>query len=131
MSNPQNVIDLFESLVAQTVDTLPEIFVQKLDNVNLTVAPWPTQQDLADAKAAPGHTLFGLYRGIPHTQRGLYFGATPDNITIFAGPLLRSYGFNPHELKKQIRKTVLHEIGHHFGMSEDEIRSAQTGSDNH
>jgi predicted Zn-dependent protease with MMP-like domain len=115
----------FEGIVDQTVTELPEEFKSRLDNVDIMVEIWPTEEDLRSIFAHPGTTLFGLYRGIPKTKRGNnYSGVLPDKITIFAGPILR-FSESLDDAKKQIRKTVLHEIGHYFGMSEKAIRQAQ------
>lgn len=104
----------FEDLVAHALDNLPEFFAKKLDNVAVVVEIWPPH----------GAPLFGLYQGIPQTKRGHYVGALPDKITIFAGPIVRAFGDNPEAVKEQVRNTVLHEIGHHFGMTDEEIRRA-------
>src|SRR5271157_1894417 len=107
----------FETLVARALDGLPDTFARKLDNVAVVVRTWPTPDELQSGGAGPGMTLFGLYRGVPQTQRGNYTAQLPDKITIFAGPMLAAYGNNPDALRRQVRETVLHEIGHHFGMS--------------
>lgn len=118
-------IEQFQEIVHQTVETLPEEFKKYLDNVDIQVETWPTPQDLQAIRAHPGTILFGLYRGIPQTKRGLnYTGALPDSIVIFAGPII-SMSKNLPEAKEQIRKTVLHEIGHYFGMTEEDIRKAE------
>jgi predicted Zn-dependent protease with MMP-like domain len=113
----------FEALVAQALDGLPETFAKLLDNVEVVVEIWPSRQDLIDGRVTRG-TLFGLYRGIPQTKRTHYHSVLPDKISIFAGPIVMAYGDNPEVIKKQVRNTVLHEIGHHFGMSDEEIRRA-------
>ena len=105
----------FEELVAQALDSLPYVFAKALDNADVVVEIWPP----------PGENLFGLYRGIPQTKRGHYAGALPDKISIFAGPIVAAFGDNPDAVRQQVRKTVLHEVGHHFGMSEEEIRNAR------
>ncbi len=119
-------IDEIEDLVKQTVEELPEEFKSALDNVDILVEDWPTQEDLRSIFAHPGVTLFGLYRGIPKTKRitSNYNAVLPDKIVIFAGPIFR---FSPtlDAAKKQIKNTVLHELGHYFGMSEVAIRKAQ------
>lgn len=118
-------VEQFQEIVDETLESLPEEFKKYLDNVDIQVEIWPTQQDLQAIRAHPGTILFGLYRGIPQTKRGLnYSGALPDNIVIFAGPIISMAG-NVQEAKEQIRKTVLHEIGHYFGMSEEAIRKAE------
>lgn len=117
--------DGFEKLVAAALDTLPEAFARRLDNVEVTAEAWPSPADLQAAGSPPGTILLGLYRGVPQTQRGNYTGALPDTIVIFAGPLLALYGNDPDRLTREVRNTVLHEIGHHFGMSDEEISNAQ------
>lgn len=114
----------FETLITEALDTLPEIFAKALDNVEIVSAEWPTQQDLIDGHVPAGSTLFGFYHGVPKTKRTNYSGVAPDTITIFAGPILTACGNNPGVIRKLVRNTVLHEIGHHFGMSEEEIRKA-------
>jgi predicted Zn-dependent protease with MMP-like domain len=114
----------FEDLVAAALDGLPEAFARAMDNVEVVVEIWPTREDLIAGGTPPSSTLFGLYRGIPKTKRANYQGALPDKIVIFAGPIVQMSGENPDAVKKQVRNTVLHEIGHHFGMSDEDIRAA-------
>lgn len=115
----------FEELVTQALDDLPEEFMRKLDNVNIVVETWPTIDQLRESRVGAGMTLFGLYQGIPKTKRSNYYGVLPDKITIFAGPILSTIGDDIIVVRDQVRKTVIHEIGHHFGMSEEDIRRAQ------
>lgn len=114
----------FEDLVASALDGLPEVFAKAMDNVEVVVEIWPTREDLISGKVPTGNTLFGLYRGIPQTKRANYQAALPDKIVIFAGPIVRVYGEDIETVKQQVRNTVLHEVGHHFGMSDEEIRAA-------
>jgi predicted Zn-dependent protease with MMP-like domain len=121
----QMSLEEFEGVVEETIKDLPAEFRKRLENVDVLVEIWPTLEDMQSIRAHPGSILFGLYRGIPQTKRGLYYsGVLPDKITIFAGPILSLAG-NLEDAKTQIKKTVLHEIGHHFGMSEEDIRQAQ------
>lgn len=116
----------FEQIVTNTLNELPEEFKTELDNVEILVEIWPTPQDMQSIKAHSGTMLFGLYRGVPKTKRGLYYsGVLPDKILIFAGPIL-SLSQNLSETKIQIKKTVIHELGHYFGMSEEDIRKAES-----
>ena len=70
----------------------------------------------------PGYPLLGLYEGVPLTRRGAYYaGALPDKITIFRGPLERLYGADPERLGREVRHVVLHEIAHHFGISDERL----------
>lgn len=115
-------------LVFQMLERMPEKFARQLDNVEVVVEAWPSQDDLQSVGAGGGVILYGLYRGLAKTRRVNYSGVLPDKVVIYAGPILAQFGGNPDAVKAQVRKTVLHEIGHHFGMSEQEIRHAQDGS---
>lgn len=118
-------LDNIQVLVDRVVKELPMEFRTELDNVEFMVEDWPTQEDLNSVLAHPGVTLYGLYRGIPKTKRGQnYNGVLPDKIIIFAGPIWE-YSSDEASAINQIRQTVLHEIGHYFGLSEKAIRRAQ------
>lgn len=109
-------IDEFENLVERALKRMPPEFMELLDNVAILVEDWPDYS----TPLAEGRTLYGLYEGIPLTQRGTrYSGALPDRITIFQGPLERD--FPPEMLEKQVRVTVVHEIAHHFGIDDDQL----------
>jgi predicted Zn-dependent protease with MMP-like domain len=108
----------FEDLVALALDDIPEPFASKLDNVQVTVADEPSADELARAGVGRGSTLYGLYQGIPQTQRNAnYSWVLPDKITIYRGPLVRA-SRDAEEVKQQVRTTVIHEIAHHFGISD-------------
>ncbi len=125
MYNREMTQDQFEQLIADALDSLPEEFAKQLDNVEVVAQAWPTPDDLDAGGVGPGMTLFGLYQGVAKINRGTYMGVAPDIIKIFAGPMLAVYGENHDAIRSEVRRTVLHEIGHHFGMSEDAIRKAQ------
>jgi predicted Zn-dependent protease with MMP-like domain len=111
----------FEELVVDALSTLPPQILNRMENVAITVQEWPTRAQLEHANVPPGLTLFGLYQGIPLTQRTSHYGmVAPDRITIFRGPLIRYYA-TPEAIAEQVRKTVVHEIAHHFGMGEAQI----------
>jgi len=115
----------FEALVSEVLDSIPEEFTKQLDNVEVVVEAWPSQDELQSVGAGAGVTLYGLYRGVAKTRRANYSGVLPDKIVIYSGPILAHFGGNSDAVKAQVRKTVLHEIGHHFGMSEQDIHRAQ------
>jgi predicted Zn-dependent protease with MMP-like domain len=111
----------FEGLVATALDDLPEPFASRLDNVEVTVADEPSADELTRARVGPGRTLFGLYQGIPQTQRNAgYSMVLPDKITIYRGPLLRA-SHNPDDVRQHVRRVVIHEIAHHFGISDERL----------
>lgn len=120
------VIQEFENIVDSAIETIPEEFRSKIDNVNIIVEDWPNENQIQNMRSrGEAGMLLGLYQGIPKTKRGRYGigGQLPDKITIFRIPLLKT-SKNVTELIKNIKNTVIHEIGHHFGMSEKEIREA-------
>lgn len=118
----------FEDLVATALDGLPAAFAKAMDNVEVVVEIWPTRDDLIAGGVPVGSTLYGLYRGIPQTKRSNYQGALPDKIIIFAGPIVREFGEDRDMVKREVRDTVLHEIAHHFGLDDKEIRDAISSS---
>jgi predicted Zn-dependent protease with MMP-like domain len=102
----------FDSAIADALDALPPDLREAMSNVELVVEEEPP----------PGLPLLGLYQGIPLTRRTTaYSGALPDKITIFSGPLQRLARGSPDELRRQIRRVVLHEIAHHFGISDERL----------
>ena len=108
----------FHSLVSRVVRELPEDVRHLIDNVAIVVEEEPLPEHFEDADADDGDELFGLYQGIPRTDRGSSYSlVTPDRIIIFAGPLERACG-SRREFEEQIRITVLHELGHHLGFDE-------------
>ncbi len=112
----------FESLVVRALDELPVEFRKRIDNVAVIVADRPSSQMLRSLGMGPSHTLLGLYQGIPLHQRGTgYSMVAPDRITIFREPILERCS-TEEQVLRQVRATVLHEIGHHFGLSERELR---------
>jgi predicted Zn-dependent protease with MMP-like domain len=114
--------EAFDRLAEETLLSIPEEFQAKLDNVELLIADWPTSEQLKRARLGPGQTLFGLYQGVPHTQRRTGYGLVPpDTIILFRGPIA-AVGRTRSGIAQIIRRTVLHEIGHHFGFGEDRLR---------
>lgn len=112
----------FESLVAEALDTLPEEIARYMDNVEVVVAWRPTPTQLRGAKVRPNALLLGLYEGVPLTQRGVFYGfVPPDKITIFQEPLQR-IARSKEDLKAKVRRTVIHEIAHHFGISDERLK---------
>ncbi len=108
----------------RVLESLPVEFRRHLYNVVVVVEKRPTPGQLRAMGLDPrAYTLYGLYEGVPVSERLTFdLPSLPDKITIFAEPLLRDFP-DPAELREQIRITVLHEIAHFFGMDENEIRS--------
>ncbi len=115
----------FYDLVETALEGLPPELSALLENVAIVVEEW---QDYSTPLAAEyeGDVLYGLYEGVPLTQRTAgYHGVLPDKITLFRGPLVRD--FPPEELEEQVQVTVVHEIAHHFGFDEDRIEELGWG----
>lgn len=114
--------DSFERLVAQALDELPDEFAARLDNVAVVVEEEPDPEDLREMGLDPEEDddLFGLYQGTPLVERDSYYSSVPDRIVIYMGPLLR-YCRTPQEVVREVKLTVIHEIGHHFGLSDEEM----------
>ncbi|MFN8471821.1 MAG: metallopeptidase family protein [Anaerolineae bacterium] len=111
-------IDRFERLVAEVVDSLPEQFLPYLEKVAIVIENWPDEEDLADLGLGPDETLFGLHRGPP---LGAYDNMlTPPMIVIYRGPILEECDTD-EDVRREVRTTVLHEVGHFFGLSEDDL----------
>lgn len=112
---------VFESLVVDVLDGLPEQILDMLDNVDVVIENWPTREQLEEAGLEGDETLFGLYEGVPLTARDSgYFLVPPDKITIFKGPIERECRTHD-EIAEQVRITVIHEVAHHFGIGEERL----------
>ena len=111
----------FERLVGEALDSLPEEFAKKLQNVGVTFENWPNPAQIAKLRLNRRSLLFGLYEGIPLTKRSNYTGVLPDKITIFKYPILM-VSRNPEDVRNRVRRVVIHEIGHHFGLSDKELK---------
>ncbi len=112
----------FEQLVAAALDELPPSFHEKMSNVEVIIEAWPTRDDLRLAGVPVGQMLLGLYHGVPLTQRGAHYQLVlPDRITIFQGPLELVYR-TPEAIREGVKHTVVHELAHHFGISDERLR---------
>jgi predicted Zn-dependent protease with MMP-like domain len=114
----------FERMVGDALDEIPDGLASEMDNVVVMVEDWPTPAQLG--RVPRGGTLLGLYEGVPLTARGplSYSGVGPDRITIFQGPISRQ-ARDLDQLAASVRVTVLHEVGHYFGM--DDARLHELG----
>ena len=116
--------DEMEHLVGEALDLLPEQFAELLDNVAVVVEDEPSEEDLRsvgiDPTKADHDDILGLYVGVPLTERDSFYDALPDRIAIYRLPIERS-ARDRAEAVDEIRKTVLHELGHHFGMEEHQM----------
>lgn len=113
----------FGKLVEEAIDRVPQEFKKRLENVSIVIEDRPGLDVLRNF--GRGVLIFGLYQGIPHTRRRYYGigGQLPDKITIYKEPILM-VNSTDEEIREQVRDTVVHEIGHHFGLSDEEIYKA-------
>ncbi len=109
----------------QALDGLPEEIAERMSNVDIEVQDWASAEQLGSVGVSAGQTLLGLYQGIPLTKRTSgYQMVSPDRITIFQGPLERLSGSDA-QLVQQVRSTVVHEMAHHFGISDERLREIE------
>ncbi len=106
----------------EVVATLPPDLHSKINNVEILTKMWPSRAELLEAGVPAGHTLFGLYQGVPLTERGSgYHLVAPDVITLYQGPLQEAARGDLALLRQEVRRTVLHEIAHYFGISDERL----------
>jgi predicted Zn-dependent protease with MMP-like domain len=111
----------FEKLVDRALRRLPRPFKDKLENVAVVVEDWADDDTLAELEIEPPDTLYGLYRGVDLTQRDtLYGNCLPDTITIYQGPIEEDCA-TVGEMAQVVRETVMHELGHYFGLDDEEL----------
>ena len=117
--------DAFEKLVEEALREIPKRFRQAMHNVAVVVEDEPPQDVLDELEIPPGETLLGLYQGTPITERGWGHGNTlPDRISIYQGPIEDACE-DDDEIRDCIAETVIHEFGHYFGMSEEQIEEIE------
>lgn len=115
----------FEQLVADALGTIPSRFRRAMSNIAIVVEDEPSSELLRDLDIEPPDTLFGLYQGTPLTERGWQYGnALPDRILLFQGPHERE-AQDDEDLVCSVAETLIHEIGHYFGLSEEEIEEIE------
>jgi predicted Zn-dependent protease with MMP-like domain len=115
----------FEELVAQAIETLPQEFIDRLENVVVVTEDYPSPAQLTRAGLRHGHTLLGLYEGVPLTRRGRHYGLVPpDKITIFQKPIEARCRDNA-EITAEVQRVVQHEIAHHFGIGDARLEQIE------
>jgi predicted Zn-dependent protease with MMP-like domain len=111
----------FDYLVEKALESLPEEFAELLDNVVVVVEEEPSEELLRSMEMVPGEDeLLGLYQGVALHERGWEYAALPDQVSIFRGPILR-VSRTRRDVLREVRETVMHELGHHFGLDEEDM----------
>lgn len=115
--------ETFETLVAQAIESIPEAFLETLDNVEIVVEEWPDRHTLRVAGVQSPYGLLGFYHGVPLTERTTQYGlVAPDKISIYRRPI-EAQCRTIDELRALVRRVVLHEIAHHFGIDDDRLHT--------
>ncbi|MGA3166464.1 MAG: metallopeptidase family protein [Terriglobia bacterium] len=107
--------DKFQALVEQALDGLPEPFRERLTNVAIIV------EDLPPAGIENQGILLGLFHGIPRTEKSVFYSSPPDHIFLYQKNI-EAISRSEADVRREIRETLLHEVGHYFGLSEEELR---------
>src|SRR6266850_6698578 len=117
----------FEVLVEKALRTLPAPFKDKVANIAVVVEDWADDETLEEMGIEPPDTLYGLYRGVDLTQRDSTYGnVLPDTVTIYQGPIEEDCE-SEDEMVDVIRDTVVHEIGHYFGLDDETMHRIEDG----
>jgi predicted Zn-dependent protease with MMP-like domain len=118
----------FEELVAEAIDSIPQKYQEKMSHVAILVDDVPSDTQRKMLGLRPCDYLYGLYEGIPLTKRsGTIISVPPDKITIFKHPMIELFP-DVKNLRKQIKQTLWHEVGHFFGLNHDMIDAVQKQS---
>jgi predicted Zn-dependent protease with MMP-like domain len=119
----------FERLVDRALESLPPEFQQLIDNVAIFIQDRPSRSLLREMGLEPDDTMLGLYEGIPQTERTTTYDLVPpDRITLFQRPIEDCCNTDA-EVAEQIRRTILHEVGHHFGIDDERLDEIEAGWD--
>jgi predicted Zn-dependent protease with MMP-like domain len=119
----------FEALVDKALRKLPKTFRQRISNIAVVVEDWADAETLAEMGIEPPDTLYGLYRGIDLTRRDSSYGnVMPDVITIYQGPIEED-AVDEQEMAEIVRETVVHELGHYFGLDDETMHRIEDGED--
>ena len=116
----------FEELAEKAFANLPEMFKQRMDNVQIMIEDYPSDDQVERLQLESRRELLGLYEGIPLEKRGTWYGSTPtvpDRITLFQKNI-EAICRTDDDVERKIEEVLIHEIAHYFGMSEHEIRKA-------
>lgn len=114
--------DLFEQFVAEALDTLPELFQKKMENVQVVVENWPDPETMRQAGVRHRSQLLGFYHGVPKAKRTHNYGLVlPDKISIYRQPIMMRCR-DWEEVLRMVHQVLRHEVAHHFGIDDERLR---------
>lgn len=120
--------DIFYELVEEAVAEIPDYFRSRLDNIAIDVMPLAPPDVTRDLKKHPWQ-LLGVYQGVPYTRRNQWYGnVLPDRILIFQKPIERLCRTRA-DVRRLVRRVVIHEVGHYFGLSDPELQKLEAEAD--
>lgn len=110
----------FELLIERALESLPQAITEGLDNVAIVIQDWPSEEQLGLGESDNPHSLLGLYEGVPLVDRVDYGMVLPDKITLFQKSI-EALGLSHEKIVEEIRVTVLHELAHHLGFTDQDL----------
>jgi predicted Zn-dependent protease with MMP-like domain len=121
-------VERFAALVDEAMESIPGYFRSRLENLQIDIRPL-APADVAGSLGKHPWSLLGVYQGIPYTRRGPWYGnVLPDRILIFQKPIER-LAYTPEEIRRLVRRVVIHEVGHYFGLNDDELHRLEQEAD--
>jgi predicted Zn-dependent protease with MMP-like domain len=127
---PAPSIEDIEAIARAAMERLPEPFASSLGDVVLLVEDFADDETLREMGIEDPFELSGIYEGIPLTEQSVeQSGTLPEKIRLFRRPILDEWADGPHDLEKLVTHVLIHEIGHHFGLSDDDIHALEDGAD--
>ncbi len=115
----------FEDLVVSALQKLPKFLKGKMENVDVVIEDWASEEVLSEMELGSPHELLGLYQGVPFQRRGFYYGnVLPDKITLYRFPI-ESVCRTREEIEEKVREVVIHEVGHYFGLDDERLRELE------
>lgn len=119
----------FEKLVEEALAQLPKKFRKYIENLAVIVEESPPREVYRQTRTSPYSIILGLYHGVPFKHRGPYYGnLPPDVIVIYQSPILKMC-HSEEDIKQKVKEVVFHEVGHYFGLSDEDLREIESNSD--
>ena len=121
--------EAFEEAVISALKRLPPFLKKKIENVEVVIEDWASQEMIREMELRSPYELLGLYQGVPYQRRGFYYGnVLPDKITLYQIPI-ESVCKTREEVEIKVREVVIHEVGHYFGLDDERLRELENGKE--